>query len=235
LVKQPAVTVIGLSGPDGSGKSTLLGVTADVAGRRGLAVRTTYLYGCLLCRNVRLPGALRSAGASPGTLALQRADGPVGTARRHLVHAGIDTAELALRLALERRRAAREGHARRTDVLVLTDRTPLDALVKHEPPVRGLTARWLRRLSRRYSAIVLLDARSESLARRDGEHSAGGLEHARSGYRRWSALIDRVVPVSTEQLSPLEAAAVVLDAAAGGDGRAAQGSSTGSGPPMSSE
>jgi hypothetical protein len=206
--------VVGLSGPDGAGKSTLLRVAADAAAGRGLPIRTTYLYGCVLCRNQRLPERFRRALASPGTVALECAEDPGGTTVWQRLHAGVDTVELAVRLALARRRSARLG---RPVVLLLTDRSPLDALAKHEPRDGGLTARWLRHLAGGYALIALLDAGGESLAARDGEHAAEGLDRARSAYRRWSTGMDRVLPIPTQELRPGDAARLLLDRAVGRD------------------
>lgn len=196
-------TIVGISGPDGAGKSSLQRALADAAVARGVAVRTTYLYGCVACRNLRLPGRLAGAVSSPGAVGVGRSGRAGRSSLWQWMHALIDTAELALRLGLARR-------GRRYSVL-LTDRSPLDAVVKHDPPAAGLTARWLRALAGHYAAIVLLDAPADVLSARDGEHAAAGLESARESYRRWSARLPGVRIRSTEATGSDELARAVLD------------------------
>jgi hypothetical protein len=200
---------------------------ADAAVARGAAVRTTYLYGCVACRNLRPPGWLARFLSSPGTAGLGWPDKArrARPARWQLIHAAVDTAELALRLRLARRRAARAARRGRRHTLLLTDRSPLDAVVKHDPPAGGLTARWLRALAERYSAIALLDAPGTVLSARDGEHGPAGLERARESYRRWAALVPGVRILPTETASSDELAAAVLDdVLAAGQRRAASNS-----------
>jgi hypothetical protein len=215
----PAVTVVGFSGPDGSGKSTLQRAVADAAAARGAPVHTVYLYGCVACRNLRLPGRLPRAVSSPGTAALEWPDAAhrVRPSRWQRIHAAIDTAELALRLRLACHVAGRTARRAGRDALVLTDRTPLDTLVKHDPPEGGRLTQRLHVLGGRYATIALLDAGSEVLSARDGEHAAAGLERARDGYRRWSGRLSGVRTVSTQASSPDELARAVLDDILGRD------------------
>lgn len=208
MSREPAVTVVGISGPDGAGKSSLQRAMADAAVTRGMAVHTTYLYGCVVCRHLHLSGRLAGALSSPGTPGAGRLPpaGRPGPWQR--IHALIDTAELALRLRIAVIRAGRVGQRR---ALLLTDRGPLDAVVKHDPPETGLTARWLRALAGRYAAITLLDAPGAVLSARDGEHAAAGLEAARESYRRWSARLPRVRILSTEATGSRDLAPAVLE------------------------
>jgi energy-coupling factor transporter ATP-binding protein EcfA2 len=210
---RPGVTVVGFSGPDGSGKSSLLTATAGAADHRGVPVHTTYLYGCVACRNLRLQGPLPRAVWSPGTVALEwpGAPSPAQPSRWHRIHAAIDTAELAVRLQLACHRAGRTARRAHSDVLVLTDRTPLDTLVKHDPPEGGWITQRLHVLGKRYASIALLDAGSDVLSARDGEHAAAGLERTRDNYRRWSGRMTGVRTVSTQAASAEELAREVLD------------------------
>jgi glycosyltransferase involved in cell wall biosynthesis len=227
---KPAVdlTVVGFSGPDGSGKSSLVEAVAEAAAGRGVPVHTVYLYGCVVCRNVRLDGSLRTFHASPGTAALEYPDAPRGVRTSwHRVHAAVDTAELALRLRLACRRARRTARRTGHGVLLLTDRTPLDTVVKHDPPEGGFPTRWLRALGRRYASITLLDARSDVLAARDGEHGVAGLERAQDGYRQWAGRMPGVRTLCTQQAPPEGLARKVLDHVLAGDaGSAAPGPGT---------
>jgi hypothetical protein len=178
-----------------------------------MRVHTVYLYGCVACRNVGVPGFLRRTVSSPGTVALERPDSAdrVRSSRWQRLHAAIDTVELSLRLHLACRRAGRTARQERCDVLVLTDRTPLDALVKHDLPEHSWTAQRLQTLGGRYAAIALLDAGSDVLAARDGEHAAAGLERARDTYRRRSGRMAGVRTVSTQATSSDGLAREVLD------------------------
>jgi hypothetical protein len=194
-------------------------------------VHTVYLYGCVACRNLRLPGRLPRAVSSPGAAALEW---PGAAQQGHpspwqRVHAAVDTAELALRLRLACHLAARAARRAQRDALVLTDRSPLDALVKHDPPEDGWITQRLHGLTGRYATLALLDAGSEVLSARDGEHAAAGLEQARDGYRRWSGRVSGVWTVSTQATLPDELAREVLDHVLGRDTEAAQRGGPGSG------
>lgn len=210
----PGVVVVGFSGPDGAGKSSLRTAVAAAAVARGWSVRSTYLYGCVVCRNLRPPGRLLHCVASPGTVALERPDASCRAARLsswRRFHATIDSVELALRLRLVRAQARRTARRSGRDALVLTDRTPLDALVKHDPPADAWFARRLLALGSRYTSIALLDAGSDVLSARDGEHQAPGLQRAREGYGRWSGQMAGVWTVCTQSRTPDELARAVLD------------------------
>jgi hypothetical protein len=189
VTRGTVVTVLGFAGPDGSGKSSAVRAAADLATARGVPVHTVYLYGCVACRNLRVSRLLPPAMTSPGTIALESPQDPrrAEPSRWQRLHAAIDTAELAVRLTSARVRAGRTARRAGRGALVLTDRTPLDALSKHDPPRGSRVSHWLEALSGRYAVIALLDAGSDVLAARDGEHAGAGLERARDTYRRRAA------------------------------------------------
>ncbi len=182
------VHVIGFAGPDGSGKSTLLQATATHARGEGLRVCTIYLYGCIVCRHGRPPRRLSNAVSGRGTIALETPEKasrlPPSLLQR--LHAHADTTELALRLKIAIWRIGRKHSSERSPALLLTDRTPLDALVKHDLPEDAFAMRRLQRLLRQFTTVVLLDARGDVLSQRDGEHTTRGLELTRTSYQRWS-------------------------------------------------
>src|SRR5207237_10304284 len=123
--------LVGVAGPDGSGKSTL---AAGLARRRppgAPAAPTLYLYGCAVCRHWR---------GHPLHAAALAVDGqPAGLIQNWVrsFHALLDAAEMTTRLAAGVWLARAAGRR-----LVITDRTPLDALVKHDPCPPSLAGRW---------------------------------------------------------------------------------------------
>ncbi|MFF7133785.1 glycosyltransferase family 4 protein [Streptomyces sp. NPDC008196] len=113
----------------------------------------------------------------------------------------MDAAELSLRLATATVRMRLTGRGRPT--AVVTDRGPLDGLVKFDPaPGSGLAA-VLTRLLKTYQVTLLLDAEPEVLAARDGESAVGPLTDLRDHYRRrasWQqyvTLVDAAAPPET--------------------------------------
>ena len=174
---RPPVLLVGVSGPDGSGKSSTVRGLAAGPWEADAHVRTAYLYGCTLCRRVpAAPHRLAADGAGRGLSALARS-----------LHALVDVAEARLRLTLLLARARLSGGPQ----VVVTDRSPLDGLVKHRGDRRAGAA--YARLAARYARIVLLDAPADVLAARDGEHGAAELERLRGEYARAAARLSNVV------------------------------------------
>lgn len=182
-----APLLVGLSGPDGAGKTTLVDRLAADARARGEAVRTMHLYGCVACRRLPQKEALGTGGGPRGGAAW-----PVPT-----LHAWVDALELALRL----------WAGSRAD-LILTDRSPLDALVKHDPPPGSRLAAFLLHLLGRYAEVFWLDASPAKAARRDREHSAASLGRASRRFGAWAARAGVVTRIEADR-SPAEVAADV--------------------------
>ena len=185
--------LVGISGVDGSGKTTLAAgcLRRHEAGERPAAL---YLYGCVICR--RWTGRPAHAGAAVTG----------GGARRLLaagvrrIHAHVDAGEMTLRL-LGAVLLSRFGGGGRT---IITDRSPLDGLVKHDPPPRSIAARWYLAAARRYDALLWLDGDCAALAARDGEHTAAQLAAAQAGFRAWSARLPNVTRIDTTAATPSE-------------------------------
>jgi hypothetical protein len=203
------VQVIGLAGPDGSGKSTTVRIVRERLSADGVAVSSTYGYGCFMCR--RLPPRAEAR------------DGRAGGSRHALwvrAHALVDAIELGARLlaagqrarARARRRRAR-GNGRPVPRIVVTDRSPLDGLVKYDLPPGALASRCFMALARRYCAIVVLDAPAEVLAARDAEHPADQLERARARFARWRTRLPNVVALDVTAAPPAQAIVDLLDRA----------------------
>jgi thymidylate kinase len=186
-VTRAGTRLVGIAGPDGSGKSTL---AATLAARQGATV--VHLYGCVVCR--RWPGAPLSSG-----LAAELGHGSRRPRWIRALHAVVDAAEMTLTLEWALL-AARLGHSR----LVVTDRTPLDALVRHEPRSRSLTCHWYLALARRYGAVLWLDGDPNTMAQRDGDHGAAELAAARTRFSWWSRQLRNVRRVEVASASPEE-------------------------------
>jgi hypothetical protein len=186
--------MIALSGPDGSGKSTV--ATAIAARPR---TRAIYLYGCVFCRRWRgRPLTQREAGAENGA----------GLRVLGAAHAFIDATEMTFRLLL-----AQLGARAQSTQLLVSDRGPLDALVKHNPTQDSLPARWYLALARRYSSVVWLDGDPELIAGRDGEHSVEALSAARKRFEHWAQRAGNVDRLEIDHLDPYEIADQIVKAA----------------------
>jgi energy-coupling factor transporter ATP-binding protein EcfA2 len=185
--------LVGVAGPDGSGKSTLAVGLARARPPGAPAAPTLYLYGCVVCRHWR---------GHPLHAAAPAVDGqPAGLIQNWLrsFHALLDATEMTTRLVAGVWLARAAGRR-----LVITDRTPLDALVKHDPCPRSLTGRWYLALARSYRALLWLDADSAILAARDGEHPASELAAIRARFSIWARRLPNVVRLETGASAPAE-------------------------------
>ncbi|MFF9208772.1 MULTISPECIES: glycosyltransferase [unclassified Streptomyces] len=183
--------LVAVSGPDGTGKSTLVRQAVSALRGHGYTVARTYCYGCVLCR--RYPGRPRSL----------RNAGPVPRPERRIdaLHARVDAAETALRLAVARLLTALRG---RRPAVILSDRGPLDSLAKFDPPAGSRTAALFERLARAYDLTLLLGVDGDASAAAvegDRDASAAAVEGDRDGgrdplapYHRWASRHGDVVP-----------------------------------------
>lgn len=207
-----APLVVGVSGPDGVGKSGLVAGLADSFESRGVAVATTYVYGCVICR--RVPP---DTGEAVAKAAVARHRSRVREMARFLrrVDGVTDAVELAFRLWLatarlrfsaprQHGRGWRGGRAGRgtaralSPAVVITDRSPLDGLVKHRPREGSFVWRLFRRLAAHYDAILLLSAPPDVLAARDREHSVEALAAASDRFELAARRVPHVVRISTD-------------------------------------
>jgi glycosyltransferase involved in cell wall biosynthesis/thymidylate kinase len=172
--------VVAVSGPDGAGKSSLVDRATRELRALGLRPISTYCYGCIVCR--RFSTAHRSAHQTSGRPRQRSLRGIRSFAAR--AHAVVDAAELALRLGRAVVTARIIPGSRRT--VIVTDRGPLDGLVKFDPPPTSRIAALFGRLARRYDATFVLDAPVEVLAARDGAHTVDQLGDDRKRFQRWS-------------------------------------------------
>jgi thymidylate kinase len=178
------MVTVGVSGPDGAGKTTAAAGLAHRLKAEGVDVHLVYVYGCVACRRVAGP----SSAVTPSA----------GRVRHRAVrraHAVVDATELLVRLFLA---------ARRRPAVLLTDRSPLDGLVKHASFAGpGTVAGRLYRLAaRRYRRIALLDAPAAVLAARDREHDEQTLEQLRQRFREAAAELPNVKLVPSDIGTP---------------------------------
>jgi hypothetical protein len=127
----------------------------------------------------------------------QSGDGEQSPLARFLVetHGLVDAVELWMRLSLAKARArllAAKGTGRN---IVVSDRSPLDGLAKHDPKAGSLAARAYARLAASYDVIAWLDAAPAVLAVRDREHAPSELERQREVFARWAPLLPNVARV----------------------------------------
>jgi hypothetical protein len=133
---------------------------------------------------------------SAGLAGEGRLGGLAGRRLRRL-HAVVDATEMTLRLVVATSLVRAVGGA-----LVITDRTPLDALVKHDPHPRSLARRWYLGLAARYGTVLWLDADAATLAARDAEHSAADLAAVRARYWAWARRLPNAVRLDTGASAP---------------------------------
>lgn len=191
------VRMVGVSGPDGAGKTTLVAALRGEAEEERARVVSLHPYGCVLCRRWPLPDHRHEEHGETAT--------PKTALRSFALrgHAIVDAAELNLRIVAARTwmrlRGVGDGGP---PAIVITDRSPLDALAKHSGAGPRVT-RWILGLARRYDRILLLDADGEVLAERDGEHSRGELARQRRRFLELAAAVDATcldssLPISAE-------------------------------------
>jgi glycosyltransferase involved in cell wall biosynthesis len=146
--RRPIIAAV--SGPDDVGKSTLIRRMAPMLRERGFETTTTYCYGCLVCRQFQGPPRWRDGTSASGSRELRVLGSWVDRA-----HASVDAAELTIRLLSAILRVKMRAHGR--PAAVVTDRGPLDGLVKYGPAPDSVVARLFTGLARRHDITFLLD------------------------------------------------------------------------------
>ncbi|WP_370409866.1 glycosyltransferase [Streptomyces fradiae] len=204
--------LVAVSGPDHTGKSSLVRALAGQLRQRGFAVAAVHAYGCVLCRRFPVPPRVREEEEPGGTGAGGWAQRTARPERRgswfRRAHAYLDAGELDLRIAVARR--AVSAVARGRPVVVLTDRGPLDGLVKFGlRPDRG-AARRFARTAGRYDLTLLPDTLPDTLAGRGWEQRTGSPAAWWARHRDWAARLPRVVRIDGERTAP-EVAAEALE------------------------
>ncbi|WP_329625088.1 glycosyltransferase family 4 protein [Streptomyces sp. NBC_01255] len=201
------VLLVAVSGPEGAGRSSLLRRLTALLGERGVHVVTTQGHGCFLCRRFPVPPRVREEG-EPGERWARRASDPVrrGSLPRR-AHAFLDAAELAVRITAARLTATARAHGRQA--VVLTDRGPLDGLVRFGPPASSAAAGAFRRLAGRYALTLLVETGTDTLLGRGPQVLAGSPAALRARYRSWSARLPHVVHIDGARPPSLVAAGML--------------------------
>ncbi|MFB7588588.1 glycosyltransferase [Streptomyces sp. NPDC056169] len=199
-----SVLLVAVSGPDGAGKSSLVRRLATLLGERGVPVATTHCYGCFLCRSFPVPPRVREEG-EPGERWARRASDPErrGSLPRR-AHAFLDAADLAARIATARLTAT--ARARGRQAVVITDRGPLDGLVKFNLPTSSAAAGAFRRIAARYGLTLLVETEPDTLLERGWEDVAGSPAAWWARYRTWATRLPGVARLDGERAPSLVAA-----------------------------
>jgi glycosyltransferase involved in cell wall biosynthesis len=177
--RRPIIAAV--SGPDEVGKSTLIRRMAPMLRERGFATTTTYCYGCLVCRRFQGPPRWRDGTSAGGSRGLRVLGSWVDRA-----HASVDAAELTIRLLSAILRVKMCAHGR--PMAVVTDRGPLDGLVKYGPAQDSVVARLFTGLAHRHDITFLLE-----LDRGPEAPEKRVKEEAWPPYRRWAPRIPSTV------------------------------------------
>ncbi|MFF3757069.1 glycosyltransferase [Streptomyces sp. NPDC002185] len=192
--------LVAVSGPDGAGKSSLVRRLSTLLRERGVTTVTTYGYGCFLCRRFPAPPRARE----DGDRRARRATDPEALASRaHAAHAFLDAGELAARLTSARLLARVRAHG--GQAVVVTDRGPLDGLVKFDPPASSGAAAAFRRIAGRYGLTLLVETGPETLRARGWEESAGPPTAWWARYRTWSRRLAGITHLDGERAPSLVA------------------------------
>lgn len=220
-MRSDATFVVGISGPDGSGKSSLVEELLRRFTAADAPVVRTYVFGCVFCRKLPVGLASRAMTRRQFDAPLPGTDHLRTSSVRHSIvntlatlHGLVDAGELALRLCAAQRKAAsrrsrQPGQMRsgaRVAPIVLTDRSPLDGLVKFAPSPGSLIDRAYRRLGKSYGLVVLLEAPALVLAQRDLDHDHEVLADLATRFAWYSGRLHSVVRLETENYTLVEVA-----------------------------
>ncbi|WP_329275650.1 glycosyltransferase [Streptomyces sp. NBC_00691] len=205
--------LVAVSGPDGAGKSSLVARLTALLGERGVTVVAFHCYGCFLCRRFPVPPRVEERTEPGGDGWARRATDPERRGSGlHRAHAFLDAGELAARIAAAGLRA--RTRARGGEAVVLTDRGPLDALVKFHLPAGSAAASVFRRIADRYGLTLLVETGPATLQGRGWEEIAGPPTAWWARYRSWARRLPRIARLDGERAPSLvagEALGRILD------------------------
>ncbi|WP_225805233.1 glycosyltransferase family 4 protein [Streptomyces sp. NK15101] len=164
--------LVAVSGPDAEGTSSLARRLATLLRERGVTVLVLPCHGCLLCRRLPVPPHVRETGEPGRDAWARRATDPErrGSWPRR-VHAFLDSSGLAARIAVARLLARARAHG--GQAVVLTDRGPLDELVRFGLPARSGGTAGFGRIAGGYGLTLLVENGPEALWSLGPEGAAG--------------------------------------------------------------
>ncbi|KOG35997.1 MULTISPECIES: glycosyltransferase family 4 protein [Streptomyces] len=202
--------LVAVSGPADADRSALVGRLAALLRERGLAVVVVRGHGCLLCRRLPVRTRVRDAGEPGGDGWARRATDPErrGSAPRR-VHAFLEAAGLAARIAVAGTVARKKARTRGGRAVVVTERGPLDGLVTFDPPAASGAAGAFRRIAGRYHLTLLVDTGPDRPRGRDRADAAGHPAPSWARYRDWSRRLPRIARLDGERAPSLVAGAAV--------------------------
>ncbi|MGW8762571.1 glycosyltransferase family 4 protein [Streptomyces sp. NPDC055815] len=177
--------LVAVSGPDDAGTSSLVRRLGGLLRERGVTVVTVHCHRCFLCRRLPVPPRVRATGKPGGDVWARRASDPERRGPRlRRAHAFLEAAELTARITAARLFARARAHGGRA--VVVTDRGPLDGLVRFDPPASSRTASAFRRIAAGYALTLLVETGPGTRLGR-GREETGGPSTARwRRYRSWS-------------------------------------------------
>ncbi|MFD0071731.1 glycosyltransferase [Streptomyces sp. NPDC127166] len=183
--------VVAVSGPDDAGTSSLVRRLAVLLRERGVTVLALPCRGCFLCRRLPVPPRVRDAGEPGRDAWARRATDPErrGPWPRR-AHALLDAGLLASRITVARLRA--RARARGGQAVVLTDRGPLDGLVRFGLPATSRAAAAFRRIADGYGLTLLVETGPGTLRARGREEATGPSARWWDRCRSWSRGLPRV-------------------------------------------
>ncbi|MFE0652626.1 glycosyltransferase family 4 protein [Streptomyces sp. NPDC059534] len=200
--------LIAVSGPDGTGGSSLAGRLVPLLRERGLTVVGVHGHDCFLCRRFPVPPRVRDAGEPGGDGWARRASDPERRGSRlRRAHAFLDAGELTARVAWAR--AVARKRARGGPAVVVTDRGPLDGLVKFDPPAASGAARAFHRIARGYALTLLVESGPDPARGHDRDSRAGPAAAWWARYRCWSRRLPGIARLDGERPPSLVAGAAL--------------------------
>lgn len=199
--------LVGVSGPDRIATTSLISGMVPLLRKSGIEVVCSDCSGCLICR--RFPGCAKHPWRSDPTEAGRPRIGALtGVTSRFgtlldAVHARLDAAEIRARTGMARLRANVRSRGRRPAV-VLTERGPLDALARFDPPDGSRRDALFRRLADSYDVtLALAPAHGASTeTRSEGAPDLEDSYNCQERYRRWSRLLAGTVALTAAPNTP---------------------------------
>ncbi|MFI8764027.1 glycosyltransferase family 4 protein [Streptomyces sp. NPDC053792] len=190
--------LVAVSGPDGAVNSSLASRLGTLLREHGVTTVALPCHGCFLCRRSPVPPRVRDAGEPEGDEWARRASDPERRGPRlRRAHAFLEASGLTARIGLARLLARARAHG--GQAVVLTDRGPLDGLVRFDLPASSKAAAAFRRIADGYGLTLLVETGPETLRGRRTEEIAGPPTVWWARYRSWSRRLPRIARLDGER------------------------------------